>query len=79
MTCGSDPVPDGPESIIAVDVDQLELSLDEQHPMMPFKPYGLSRRDEEDIGRVIALNSDTIVVSLRLTNVALPEMVAEFP
>ena len=33
----------------------------------------------EDIGRMIARNSDTTVVSLRFTNVALPEVQAEFP
>ena len=47
--------------------------------MMPFEPYGLSKLVGEDIGRMIARNSDTTVVSLRFTNVARPEMQAEFP
>lgn len=57
----------------------LYLPLDEEHPMMPFEPYGLSKQIGEDIGRMIARNSDTTVVSLRFTNVALPEVQAEFP
>ena len=48
------------------------LPLDEEHPMMPFEPYGLTKQVGEDIGRMIARNSDTTVVSLRFTNVALP-------
>lgn len=47
--------------------------------MMPFEPYGLTKQIGEDIGRMIARNSDTTVVSLRFTNVALPEVQAEFP
>ncbi len=57
----------------------LYLPLDEDHPMMPFEPYGLSKQIGEDIGRMIARNSNTTVVSLRFTNVALPEVQAEFP
>ena len=57
----------------------LYLPLDEEHPMMPFEPYGLSKQVGEDIGRMIARNSDTTVVSLRFTNVALPEVISEFP
>ncbi len=57
----------------------LYLPLDEEHPMMPFEPYGLSKQVGEDIGRMIARNSDTTVVSLRFTNVAMPEVIAEFP
>ena len=57
----------------------LYLPLDEEHPMMPFEPYGLSKQVGEDIGRMIARSSDTTVVSLRFTNVALPEVRAEFP
>ena len=57
----------------------LYLPLDEEHPMMPFEPYGLSKQVGEDIGRMIARNSDTTVVSLRFTNVAHPEVQAEFP
>ena len=55
------------------------LPLDEEHPMMPFEPYGLTKQVGEDIGRMIARNSGTTVVSLRFTNVALPEVQAEFP
>ncbi len=55
------------------------LPLDEEHPMMPFEPYGLTKQVGEDIGRMIARNSDTTVVSLRFTNVALPEVQTEFP
>ena len=50
----------------------LYLPLDEEHPMMPFEPYGLSKQVGEDIGRMIARSSDTTVVSLRFTNVAIP-------
>ena len=57
----------------------LYLPLDEEHPMMPFEPYGLTKQVGEDIGRMIARNSDTTVVSLRFTNVPPPEVVAEFP
>ena len=57
----------------------LYLPLDEEHPMMPFEPYGLSKQVGEDIGRMIARNSDTTIVSLRFTNVALPEVIADFP
>ena len=57
----------------------LYLPLDEEHPMMPFEPYGLTKQVGEDIGRMIARSSDTTVVSLRFTNVALPEVQAEFP
>ena len=57
----------------------LYLPLDEEHPMMPFEPYGLTKQVGEDIGRMIARNSNTTVVSLRFTNVALPEVQAEFP
>ena len=55
------------------------LPLDEEHPMMPFEPYGLTKQVGEDIGRMIARNSATTVVSLRFTNVALPEVQEEFP
>ena len=37
----------------------LYLPLDEEHPMMPFEPYGLSKQVGEDIGRMIARNSGT--------------------
>ena len=55
------------------------LPLDEEHPMMPFEPYGLTKQVGEDIGRMIARSSGTTVVSFRFTNVALPEVQAEFP
>ena len=55
------------------------LPLDEEHPMMPFEPYGLTKQVGEDIGRMVARSSSTTVVSLRFTNVALPEVQAEFP
>ena len=55
------------------------LPLDEEHPMMPFEPYGLTKQVGEDIGRMIARSSSTTVVSLRFTNVPPPEVVAEFP
>ena len=55
------------------------LPLDEEHPMMPFEPYGLTKQVGEDIGRMIARSSDTTVVALRFTNVPPPEVVAEFP
>ena len=57
----------------------LYLPLDEEHPMMPFEPYGLTKQVGEDIGRMIARNSGITVVSLRFTNVALPEVQAECP
>jgi nucleoside-diphosphate-sugar epimerase len=57
----------------------LYLPLDEEHPMMPFEPYGLTKQVGEDIGRMIARSSDTTVVSLRFTNVPPPEVVSEFP
>ena len=59
--------------------EPMYLPLDEEHPMMPFEPYGLSKMVGEDIGRMIARNTDTTVVSLRFTNVARPEIQAEFP
>ena len=57
----------------------LYLPLDEEHPMMPFEPYGLTKQVGEDIGRMIARNSETTMVSLRFTNVPLPEVQEEFP
>jgi nucleoside-diphosphate-sugar epimerase len=57
----------------------LYLPLDEEHPMMPFEPYGLSKQVGEDIGKMIARNSTTTVVSLRFTNVVSPEGQEEFP
>ena len=57
----------------------LYLPLDEEHPMMPFEPYGLSKQVGESIGEMIARSSTTSVVSLRFTNVVPPEDQAEFP
>ena len=55
------------------------LPLDEEHPMMPFEPYGLSKQVGEDIGQMVARSTSTSVVSLRFTNVARPQKIAEFP
>ncbi len=57
----------------------LYLPLDEEHPMMPFEPYGLSKQVGEDIGKMVARNSTTSVVSLRFTNVVSPEDQGKFP
>ena len=57
----------------------LYLPLDEEHPMMPFEPYGLSKQLGENIGEMIARSSTTSVVSLRFTNVVVPEKQAAFP
>ena len=57
----------------------LYLPLDEEHPMMPFEPYGLSKQVGEDIGKMIARNSTTSVVSLRFTNVVSPKDQGGFP
>ena len=57
----------------------LYLPLDEDHPMMPFEPYGLSKQVGEDIAGMIARNSSTSAVSLRFTNVVSPEQQADFP
>jgi len=55
------------------------LPLDEDHPIMPFEPYGLSKQVGEDIAQMIARNSSTSAVSLRFTNVVYPEDQSEFP
>lgn len=57
----------------------LYLPLDEDHPMMPFEPYGLSKQVGESIGAMVARSSTTTVASLRFTNVVQPEVFAEFP
>ena len=57
----------------------LYLPLDEEHPMMPFEPYGLSKQVGECIGEMVARSSTTSVASLRFTNVVPPERQAEFP
>ena len=45
------------------------LPLDEDHPMMPFEPYGLTKQLGECIWAMVARCSATTVVSLRFTNV----------
>ncbi|MCE2405209.1 MAG: NAD(P)-dependent oxidoreductase [Dehalococcoidia bacterium] len=55
------------------------LPLDEEHPMMPFEPYGLSKQVGEVVGEMVARSSSTSVVSLRFTNVVFPEQQARFP
>ncbi len=55
------------------------LPLDEEHPMMPFEAYGLSKQVGECIGQMIARNSRTSVASLRFTNAPYSEVQAEFP
>ena len=55
------------------------VPLDEDHPMMPFEPYGLSKQIGECIAAMICRNSATSVASLRFTNVTYPEVQAEFP
>ena len=57
----------------------LYLPLDEDHPMMPFEPYGLSKQVGETIGGMVARSSSTTVASLRFTNVVPPEVFAELP
>ena len=57
----------------------LYLPLDEEHPMMPFEPYGLSKQIGECIGEMVARSTTTSIVSLRFTNVVSPEQQAEFP
>ncbi|MCZ6681465.1 MAG: NAD(P)-dependent oxidoreductase [Candidatus Poribacteria bacterium] len=57
----------------------LYLPLDEQHPLMPFEPYGLSKQIGESIGQMVTQSSTTSVVSLRFTNVVPPERQTEFP
>ena len=55
------------------------LPLDEEHPMMPFEPYGLSKQIGECVAGMVSRNSSMSVASLRFTNVAYPEVQAEFP
>lgn len=55
------------------------LPLDEEHPMMPFEAYGLSKQIGECIAGMIARNSSTSVASLRFTNVVYPDDQADFP
>ena len=55
------------------------LPLDEQHPMMPFEAYSLSKQVGECIAAMVARSTKTSVVSLRFTNVVTPEDEAAFP
>ena len=55
------------------------LPLDEEHPLMPFEPYGLSKQIGECLGAMVARSTSTSVVSLRFTNVVGPEQQADFP
>ena len=55
------------------------LPLDEDHPMMPFEAYGLSKQIGECIAAMICRSTATSVASLRFTNVAYPQVQAEFP
>jgi nucleoside-diphosphate-sugar epimerase len=55
------------------------LPPDEEHPMMPFEPYGLTKQLGEDIGAMVARSSSTSVVSLRFTNVVNPDRWDAFP
>ncbi len=57
----------------------LYVPLDEDHPMMSFEPYGLSKQIGETIGAMVARRSSSSVASLRFTNVVWPEVLAEFP
>lgn len=57
----------------------LYVPLDEEHPMMPFEPYGLSKQIGECIAAMITRHSSTSIASLRFTNVAYPDVQAEFP
>ncbi|MFN0195968.1 MAG: NAD-dependent epimerase/dehydratase family protein [Planctomycetaceae bacterium] len=57
----------------------LYLPLDEEHPLMPFEAYGLSKQVGECIAGMVARSSSTSVVSLRFTNVVPPERHSEFP
>ena len=59
--------------------EPLYLPLDEDHPMMPFEPYGMSKQVGEVIGAMVARSSSTSVASLRFTNVVRPEVLAELP
>jgi len=55
------------------------LPLDEEHEMMPFEPYGLSKQIGECTARMLCRSSLTTAVSLRFTNVARPDMLEKFP
>ena len=49
------------------------LPLDEEHPMTPFEPYGLSKLAGEQIAEMLARSGSISVASLRFTNVVAPE------
>lgn len=55
------------------------LPLDEQHPMMPFEAYGLSKQIGECVAGMVARNTNTSIAGLRFTNVVFPEDQAAFP
>ncbi len=55
------------------------LPLDEDHPMLPFEAYGLSKHIGECIAAMICGESSMSIASLRFTNVAYPEVQAAFP
>jgi UDP-glucose 4-epimerase len=55
------------------------LPLDEEHPMMPFEAYGLTKQLGECIGAMVARSSSTTVVSLRFTNIVDEERQKRFP
>ena len=58
----------------------LYLPLDEEHPVTPFEPYGLTKQVGEQIAEMIVRSSSMSVASLRFTNVVLPErQVVDFP
>ncbi len=57
----------------------LYLPLDEDHPMMPFEPYGLTKQIGECIGDMLSRTAETSVVNLRFTNVVSPERQSDFP
>lgn len=57
----------------------LYLPLDEEHPMMPFEPYGLTKQVGECIAGMVTRRSNTSVASLRFTNVVHPEQQMHFP
>ena len=55
------------------------LPLDEDHPVTPFEPYGLSKQVGEQIAEMVARSSPVSVASLRFTNVVPPEKQVDFP
>jgi len=57
----------------------LYLPLDEEHPMMSFEPYGLSKQIGECLGEMVTRSTTISIVSLQFTNVVSPEQQAEFP